>query len=375
MLPLEGITVVALEQAVAGPLATSRMVDAGARVIKIEREGGDFARRYDTSVGGDSSYFAWVNHGKESVVLDIKARDDAALLDRMIAGCDVFLQNLSPGSLDRAGFGSETLRTRHPQLITCDITGYGDTPQMADKKAYDLLVQAESGLVAVSGGPGELGRIGVSLCDIGTGITAYTAILEALVSRVGRGFGAGVSVSLFDVAAEWMTVPFAQHLYGDGGPERVGLRHPTIAPYGAFETSDGSLTLIAVQNEREWQRLSAGVLERPSLGEDVRFASNHDRVKNRAALEQELSTVIATLTGEQFRQRLTAGSIAFATVSSLHDLAEHVALRRRKITSSHGTEVDLPAHPARGLLDNSENRGVVPRPGQHSAAIRKEFSL
>ena len=374
MKPLEGITVVAVEQAVAAPLCTSRLVDAGARVIKVERASGDFARGYDRAAHGDSSYFAWVNHGKESIVLDIKSPDDAALLHRLIAGADVFVQNLAPRALGRAGFGSDELREANPRLITCDISGYGESPEVADKKAYDLLVQAESGLVGISGGPGELGRIGVSICDIGTGITAYTGILEALIARNNSGAGSGVKVSLFDVAAEWMTVPFAQHVHGDGGPERVGLRHPTIAPYGAFETSDRSLTLISIQNEREWGRLCGEVLGQAELAADPRFASNNARVVNRDQLEDELSSQIATMTRETFQQRLLSATLAFGTVSSLDDLVADPALRRRSVISSPGTPVDLPAHPLQMTISERNQQPVVPKLGEHSDQIRKEFS-
>lgn len=372
--PLRGLTVVAIEQAVAAPLATARMVDAGARVIKIERDTGDFARGYDSAAKGDSSYFAWANHGKESLVLNIKNAADAALLERILATADVFVQNLSPGALARSGFGSDDLRERFPSLITCDISGYGEADAVANKKAYDLLVQAESGLVSISGGPSELGRIGVSICDIGTGITAYSAVLEALIARGVTGKGSGVRVSLFDVAAEWMSVPFAQHAYGTGGPSRVGLRHPTIAPYGAFETSEGALTLISIQNEREWQRLCSDVLEAPELAVDERFASNNDRVANRPALEEAMSSTIATMTSVDFQDRLATGGIAFGLVSSLEDLAQHVALRQRTITSSAGHDVQLPAHPVRSSTESPGLATAVPALGEHSAAIRAEFA-
>ncbi|MEM7142742.1 MAG: CaiB/BaiF CoA-transferase family protein, partial [Actinomycetota bacterium] len=326
--PLDGILVVAVEQAVAAPLATARLADAGARVIKIERVEGDFARGYDTAAGGDASYFGWTNHGKESAVLDIKDADDAALLERMITAADVFVQNLAPGALARAGLDPTELRERHHQLITCDISGYGDDPAVADKKAYDLLVQAESGIVGISGGPGALGRVGVSICDIGAAITAHAAILEALILRSTTGRGSPVHVSLFDVAAEWMSVPFVQHADGIG-PARVGLRHPTIAPYGAYATADGHLTLISVQNEREWHRLAADALGRTDLADDPRFASNTDRVANRPALEAELDDAIGRLTRADLHARLGRADLAHGSVSSLDDLATHVALRHR----------------------------------------------
>ena len=371
--PLEDVLVIAVEQAVAGPLATARMVDAGARVIKVERESGDFARGYDRAARGDSSYFAWTNHGKESIVLDLKDPLDAEVMHQLIARADIFLQNLSPGSLDRLGFGSKALRTAHSQLITCDISGYGEAPEVAGKKAYDLLVQAESGLVGISGGSAELGRIGISICDIGTGITAYTALLEALIARSKTELGSSVRISLFDVAAEWMTVPYTQHVHGAGGPRRVGLRHPTIAPYGAYETAEGVLTLISIQNEREWARLCAEVLGRPELASDPLFASNTKRVDNRDALESALVPLIAGLDHKTFQQRLEVASIAYGLVSSLDDLVAHPALRIRSVISSAGVPVELPAHPVRGSEFTTSSFQSVPKLGEHSASIRKEF--
>lgn len=376
-LPLTGITVVAIEQAVAAPLCTARLVDAGARVIKIERATGDFARGYDAAAHGDSSYFAWANQGKESLVVDIKDPEDAALLHRIIERADVLVQNLAPGALARAGFGSDELRAKHDRLITCDISGYGESEAVADKKAYDLLVQAESGLIAISGPPGELGRIGVSMVDAGTGMTAYYGVLEAIIQRGITGKGSGVRVSLFDVAADWMTVPLTQHDFGIGGPKRVGLKHPTVAPYGGFETSDGSTTLISIQNEREWVRLCEEVLGAPELATDDRFDSNIKRVKNRDAMETEMNAIIGALTRDAFQQRLTDASIAFGNVSSLDDLSEHVALRRRTAHTSTGKTVELPAHPVRWTeLPGETDRpgGPIPTIGAHTGAIRAEFA-
>ncbi|MDH3301955.1 MAG: CoA transferase [Acidimicrobiia bacterium] len=376
---LEGILVVAVEQAVAAPVCTARLRDAGARVIKVERSDGDFARGYDTAAGGDSSYFAWANHGKESVVLDFKHSEDAALLRRMIAAADVFVQNLAPGALERTGFGSNDLRADHPSLITLDISGYGEAPELAEKKAYDLLVQAESGLIGISGGPNELGRVGVSVCDIGTGVTAYGAVLEALLARATTGRGRGIRLSLFDMMAEWMTVPLVQHEHGGGGPTRVGLRHPSIAPYGAYATSEGALTLISIQNEREWVRLCAETLADPDLAIDPRFTSNNDRVANREALEAELSRRVELLDRAEFHRRLGAAAIAYGSVNSLDDLAVHPALRRRTIVSSTGAAVDLAAHPVRWTLDpdatpSTSEPTEVPAVGAHTDAVRAEFS-
>ena len=374
---LEGLLVVAVEQAVAAPVCTARLRDAGARVIKVERPEGDFARGYDSAAGGDSSYFAWVNHGKESVVLDFKDRRDAALLGHMIAAADVFVQNLAPGALARAGFGSDVLRAEHPSLITVDISGYGEAPELAGKKAYDLLVQAESGLIGISGGPNELGRVGVSVCDIGTGVTAYAAVLEALLARTVGGRGRGIRVSLFDMMAEWMSVPLVQHTHGDGGPSRVGLRHPTIAPYGAYATSDGALTLVSIQNEREWVRFCSEVLDAPGLAADRRFVSNNTRVANREALELEVSRHVEAMDSEDFRHRLAAASIAYGSVNSLDDLAAHPALRHRGILASSGVPVELPAHPVRwddGTAAAPSDPPRVPAIGEHTDAVRAEFA-
>lgn len=373
-LPLAGLTVVSVEQAVAAPICTARLVDAGARVIKIERAGGDFARGYDTAAHGDSSYFTWANHGKESLELNIKDEDDAALLHRIIGQADVFVQNLAPGALARAGFGSAELRSANPRLITCDVSGYGDDPAVADKKAYDLLVQAESGLVSISGGPGELGRVGISLVDVGTGVTAYGAILEALIARNISGDGAALAVSMFDVAAEWMTVPFLQHHPGNNTPARVGLRHPSIAPYGAYETSDGALTLLSIQNEREWHRLCTDVLHDASIATDERFDSNKARVANRDALEAELTTIIAALDKAAFEQRLTAASIAWGSVNDLAGLHAHPALRTRTVATTSGAGVELPAHPVRSSTHRTRTTGSLPTAGEHTAAIRQEFA-
>ncbi|RZL95250.1 MAG: CoA transferase, partial [Variovorax sp.] len=247
--PLEGITVLALEQAVAAPYCSSRLADAGARVIKIERAEGDFARGYDSAVHGESSYFVWINRGKESIALDLRSDGDRAQFSALVAGADVFIQNLAPGATTRLGFGSAKLRELHPRLITCDISGYGESGPLHELKAYDLLVQAESGLVAVSGAPGPWGRIGVSICDITAGMNALIGIQQALLQRERTGRGSGIKVSLFDSAAELMAVPYLQARYGAGAPDRVGLKHPSIAPYGAFTCSDGREFVLSIQNE------------------------------------------------------------------------------------------------------------------------------
>lgn len=373
MKPMEGFTVIALEQAVAAPLCTARLADAGARVIKIERADGDFARGYDTAGGGDSSYFVWINQGKESVVLDLKAADDRALVQAMLAQADVFVQNLAPGAAARLGLGSEELRARHPRLVTCDISGYGEGEAVAHLKAYDFLIQAESGLVSISGGEHELGRVGVSVCDIGAGMAAHAAITEALLLRERTGEGASLKISLFDVTAEWMTVPLVHHEHGAGAPKRQGLRHPSIAPYGAYPTREGALTILSIQNEREWVAFCAEVLERPGIAADPRFDNNNARVENRDAMDAEIHAVTKGLTAEDFRARLAHARIAFGAVNEVSDLATHPALRRREVTASGGTTLTIPAAPAIWADKRRDTPGPAPTIGQHTAAVRTEF--
>lgn len=383
--PLAGLLVVAVEQAVAAPLSTARLADAGARVIKIERPGGDFARGYDKAAHGDSSYFVWTNHGKESVELDFKTEDGARLLDRLISRADVFVQNLAPGAMSRSGFSSEKLREKYPRLITCDISGYGYDEAVRGLKAYDLLVQAESGLVSISGSPGEHGRIGVSLCDIGAGVTAHAGILEALIERGITDKGSGLSVSLFDVAAEWMSVPLIHSETGEGSPARVGLKHPSIAPYGAFPSSDGTLTLISIQNEREWFRLCEKVLKAPGLAVDERFNSNVNRVGHRDACDSAIGAITSNMTSEEFRKALNTSSIAYGALNSVEDLSKHIALRRRSVRNTDDHVLSLPAHPVNrdaypsgninGPDVSSGGARRVPQAGEHTAAIRKEFGL
>jgi len=371
--PLEGLLVVAIEQAVAGPLCTARLADAGARVIKIERPEGDFARGYDQAAKGDSSYFAWLNQGKQSVVLNYREDDGRSLLNAMLEKADVFVQNMAPGALARAGFGSAQLCEKHPKLITCDISGYGDSDELSTMKAYDLLVQAESGLVGISGGPNELGRIGVSVCDIGAGVTAHAAILEALIQRSITGEGSNVATSLFEVASEWMAVPLMHAEYGNGAPKRVGLNHPTIAPYGAYKTSEGDETLISIQNEREWLILCGEVLENASLAIDAKFTSNNLRVKNRPALDEAILSASMQMTSATFRKKLGASGIAFGAVNSVDDLTDHKALRRRKIENSAGNSLTLPAPPVRWNLAARGSAGSVPKIGEHTDMVRAEY--
>ena len=377
MKPLSGLLVVTIEQAVAAPFCTARLADAGARVIKIERPTGDFARAYDQAALGDSSYFVWINQGKESVAIDFKTPEDAELLHALISKADVFVQNLAPGALERAGFGSESLREKYPQLITCDISGYGESEAVKDLKAYDLLVQAESGLIDISGGPGEKGRIGVSISDIGTGMTAHAAILEAIIKRSVTGTGSGVSMSLFDVTAEWMTVPLIHAEHGKGAPTRGGLHHPSIAPYGGYKTNDGIETIVSIQNEREWFRYCETVLGDPDVATLDRFSDNNQRVENRAALDVAINRVVNHIDATEYRARLAKADLAFGAVNTVADLAEHVALRRRTVTTSENETLEIPASPIRwsdsASGNNPNSTKGAPKIGADTEKIRTEF--
>ncbi len=369
--PLDGVLVVSIEQAVAAPLTSCRLADAGARVIKIERAEGDFSRGYDAAADGLSSYFAWLNRGKESIVLDLKDDGDQALLGRMIEQADVYIQNLAVGAAQRLGFGSESLRQQHPRLVTCDISGYGPTGPYAQMKAYDLLVQAESGLVSVSGAPGPLGRVGVSVADIATGEAAARAISQALVRQARTGQGATIEVSLFSTMAEWMTVPLLHHDYLGQGPQRVGLAHPSIAPYGAFTTGDGTILLIAVQSDREWRTLCEEVLDRPDLSHDLRFATNKARVTNRAETDDAVAEVFARLSTEELHSKLTGSRMAFGAVNDVAGLSSHPQLNRITVTHDDGT-VDLPA-PATTADWDHDTSPLLPTINQHGPQIRAEF--
>jgi crotonobetainyl-CoA:carnitine CoA-transferase CaiB-like acyl-CoA transferase len=369
---LEGVLVLSLEQAVAAAYCSSRLADAGARVIKIERREGDFARFYDRAIGEVSSYFAWVNRGKQSLVADIKEPADVALLHAILARADVFIQNLAPGAAARAGFDSTALRARYPRLITLDVSGYGDAGAYAGMKAYDLLVQAESGLAAISGHPAGPGRIGVSVCDIACGMSAHAALLEALIERARTGRGQGVQVSLFDAVADWMNVPLLQYEASGREPPRVGLAHPTICPYGAFTTADGARVLIAIQSEREWGDFCAHFLKDPELPRQAGFDSNISRVANRAAVDERIAAVFSRCTRAQVLEELRRAKTAFGFVNDMHGLAQHPALRRTRVATAAGP-LDLVAPAARFCDESGRTLGAVPAIGEHSAAIREEF--
>ncbi|HZD19055.1 MAG TPA: CaiB/BaiF CoA-transferase family protein [Burkholderiales bacterium] len=457
-LPLSGLLVVSLEQAVAAPMCTCRLADAGARVIKVERPEGDFARYYDklalpraamaaklaaTASGtaapappppfaaelgfsrvrppidrpksdksdfglegqgggmqkgsrvqahplpnpppqagegahrasgeeeqGESAYFVWLNRGKESLVLDLARADDKALLATILARADVFVQNLKPGAIAKLGFPLDELRRAHPRLVICSISGYGEDGPYAARKAYDMLVQAESGLASVTGGPEAPARVGVSVCDIAAGMNAYEAILAALYARERTGGGAAISISMFDAMAEWMAVPLIQY-EGGAPPKRMGLAHTSIAPYGAFKTRDGADILISIQSDREWRVLAEKVLDDKALAADPAFATNVERVKRRAETDARVAAVFGATDEAALTHKLAAADIAFARVNATADLAVHPQLRRIDVGTPSGV-VSYPAPPGRD--DGAPRRyGAVPALGEHTAKIWAEF--
>jgi crotonobetainyl-CoA:carnitine CoA-transferase CaiB-like acyl-CoA transferase/hydroxyacyl-ACP dehydratase HTD2-like protein with hotdog domain len=361
--------VVSIEQAVAAPLCSLKLADAGARVIKVERGEGDFARDYDSVVKGQSAYFVWLNHGKESLVLNLKDNADRDLLVGIISAADIFIQNLAPGAAERLGLGSEFLRNRLPRLISCDISGYGNSGPYRDMKAYDLLIQCETGLASITGSPDEPGRVGVSICDIACGMNAYSRILEALHERRRTGTGSAIQVSLFNSLADWMNVPYLHHVYGGRAPERVGIRHPSIVPYGAYQTGDGVKVVIGIQNDREFQRFCDIVCERPELARDARFARNTDRVANRQQLDAEIGAVVQRMAKQELVKRLGRASIAFGSLNSVEEFSRHPQLEFLTVETDSGT-ISLIAPPG-----HSEGEAVprVPSLGEHSDRIRAEF--
>jgi itaconate CoA-transferase len=366
--PLAGLLVIAIEQAVAAPMCTVRLADAGARVIKIERPEGDTARHYDAAVKGTSAYFAWLNRGKESLVLDIKAEADRALLEAMLAKADVFVQNLAPGATRRLGLGSNDLVKRFPRLVALDIVGYGQDTEYAGMRAYDMLVQAESGLCAVTGSPEAPAKVGVSAADICTGMNAHAAIVEALFERERRGLGAAIEIAMFDGLADWMNVALLHHDYAGRATPRVGLSHAAIYPYGPFACRDGVVVIVA-QNAGEWTRLCDQVLGRPELVDDIRFRDNPSRLINRDELDAEISPVFARLTRAEAIAILEKAQLAWGRVSTVADLSRHPALRRTVSDVPDGS-FELAAPP----LHPDMARARVPALGEHSDAIRREFS-
>jgi itaconate CoA-transferase len=377
-LPLEGITVAALEQAVAAPFATRQLADLGARVIKIERRGaGDFARGYDTRVRGISSHFTWLNRSKESIAIDIKRPEAADILNRLLARADVFVHNLAPGAVDRLGLGAEPLRARFKRLIVCTISGYGNAGPYQRKKAYDLLVQAEAGFLSITGTPETPSKAGISVADIAGGMYAYSGILTALLLRHRTGEGSTIDVSLFDALGEWMGYPAYYTMYGGGAPPRAGATHATIAPYGPFPTGDGGAVYFGVQNEREWRRFCAIVLVRPALADDARFTSNAGRVANRGELHDIIDEAFATLTAPQVMARLEEADIANGRMNSVQDFLDHPQLSVR----DRWRDVDSPVGTIKALIPPVTIAGVepvmnrIPAVGQHTESVLKELDF
>jgi crotonobetainyl-CoA:carnitine CoA-transferase CaiB-like acyl-CoA transferase len=376
MRALTGITVVSVEQAVAAPFATRQLADLGARVIKVERPEGDFARAYDRAVRGWSSHFVWLNRSKESVVLDLKTSRGREALSRLLQRADVFVQNLSPGALDRLGFAPEEVSRRYPQLVVCSISGYGSTGPYRDRKAYDLLIQAESGLLSITGTPEEPVKVGISVADIAAGMYALSGILAALYRRERTGRGALLEVSLLDSLAEWMGYPLYYTAYGGHPPARTGAHHATIAPYGPFPTADG-VVFLAVQNDREWERFCREVLQRPELARDPRFATNPDRVRHRPALEALIRETFRGLSTAQLTQRLEAADVAYGELRTVQGLLEHPQLAAR----DRWRRVDSPVGPLLALLPpfsvpaEEPLLGPVPRLGEHTESVLREIGM
>ena len=357
MQPLEGITVLSVEQAVAAPFATRQLADLGARVIKIERPGvGDFARAYDATVRGESSHFVWLNRGKESLTLDVKRPGAATVLQRLLDRADVFVQNLAPGAAGRLGLGSSALRESHPRLVMCDISGYGSSGPYRDRKAYDLLVQAEAGLLSITGTPEEQVKVGISVADIAAGMYAYSGILTALLMRHRTGAGTVVEISMLEALSEWMGYPLYYGVYGGSPPQRSGARHAVIAPYGPFAGGDGEVVYLGIQNEREWEAFCASVLQQPGLAVDPRFASNAERVQHRDALDAEIETVFGRITTPEIVERLESARIANARLRTVQQLADHPQLAARQ----RWREVETPVGPIRATLPPASLEGVTP---------------
>jgi len=377
-LPLDGLTVVALEQAVAAPLATRHLADWGARVIKVERpDGGDFARRYDATVHGMSSYFVWLNRGKESLTLDLKSEAGREVLARLLGRADVLVENLAPGAVERLGWPDEALRRTYPRLVTAHVSGYGRTGPYRDRKAYDLLVQCETGMVSLTGSAAEAAKVGTPVADIAAGMYAAMGTLLALRQRDATGQGGIVDVAMLDGLGEWLGHALYFTLYGGTQPRRAGLRHATIAPYGPYRAADGTGVFLAVQNEREWLRLCREVLERPDLAEDPDFVDNRARVAHGERLDRAIGEALARIDGAALRERLDRCGIARADMNGVADFARHPQLRARE----RWRPVDTPAGPVDALLPPVTLSGVeaamaaVPALGEHTDTVLRELGL
>jgi itaconate CoA-transferase len=377
MLPLDGITVIAVEQAVAAPFATRQLADLGARVIKVERPRvGDFARGYDTTVNGMSSHFVWLNRSKESLTLDLKQPEAVDVLARLLARADVFVHNLAPGAMARLGFSADETRRRFPRLVICEVSGYGSSGPYRDKKAYDLLVQSEAGVLSITGSEDEPAKVGFSAADISAGMYAFSSILAALLRREKTGEGSALDISLFDSLSEWMSYPI-YYTYGGKQPPRSGARHATIDPYGPYTAGDGKVVYLGLQNEREWARFCADVLQEPGLATDSRFSSNPRRVEHRRELDALITAAFSGLTAEQVIARLEAAQIANARMNSVRELIDHPQLAARK----RWRDVDTPAGPMRTLLppfnfaDMEIPMRAIPAVGEQTDAILRELGV
>jgi itaconate CoA-transferase len=378
MRPLNGITVVSVEQAVAAPFATRQLADLGARVIKVERpDGGDFARGYDTSVNGLSSYFVWLNRSKQSITLDLKRPEGAGVLAQLIGGADVFVQNLAPGAADRLGTAPAALCERHPRLIVCNVSGYGSSGPYARKKAYDLLVQSEVGLVSLTGSDEAPAKVGISVADIAAGMYAYSGVLTALLARSATGRGTSLEVSLFDALGEWMGQPAYYAAYSGAAPPRSGANHASIAPYGPFTAGDGGSITLGIQNAREWTRFCADVLGNAALADEERFTTNPRRVQHREALHAAIESAFAPLTTSAVIARLEAAGIAWARVNTVSEFLEHPQVTGR----DSWRDIGSPAGPLRAMLPPVRMDGVdpvmgdVPALGQHTDLILDELGV
>jgi len=378
MLPLSDITVITLEHAIAGPFCTRQLADLGARVIKIERPGvGDFARAYDERVRGLASHFVWTNRSKESFTLDVKHPDARGILEALVARADVVVQNLAPGAAARLGLSYDALSEKHPRLIVCDISGYGDAGPYRDKKAYDLLIQSESGFLSVTGTPDEPAKAGCSIADIAAGMYAYSNVLAALIQRGKTGRGCRVEVSMLESMVEWMSYPLYYAHDGASPPPRAGAAHATIYPYGPFPAGDGKVVMLGLQNEREWASFCSQVLEAPELANDVRYASNSKRTAARAELRKIIVDTFARWTSEQVLERLDRAQIANARMRDMHDVWEHPQLEAR----GRWVDVATPAGAVPALLPPGTpntmhaRMDAVPALGQHTDAILRELGL
>ncbi|WHZ00009.1 CaiB/BaiF CoA transferase family protein [Peribacillus simplex] len=378
MLPLEGITVVSLEQAVAAPFASRQLADLGARVIKVERPGsGDFARNYDSTVHGMSSHFVWLNRSKESLALDLKQDGAKLVLDKLLSEADVFIQNLAPGAVDRLGFSSSVLKGKYPQLVICGISGYGTFGPYMDKKAYDLLIQCEAGVVSITGTGDTPSKAGISIADIAAGMYAYSGILTALISRFRTGKGKVMEVSMLEALGEWMGYPLYYSGYGGTDPKRTGANHATIYPYGPFLAGDGKLVFLGIQNEREWESFCTQVLEKSELTTDRRFHSNAFRVTNSSILKEMIDAVFQKMNSSEIIEKLEKAKIANAHLNTVAEFINHPQLKIRK----RWQEVDSPAGKLRALIppvtfeDVDPVMNPIPDVGEHTESILKEFGF